>query len=811
MPRRATRPATPSRTRIGLLVGGLALVGGLLAVPGGPGPDTATAAAPRSGVGTRSETLHDAGRSSVRTLARQEAVGRSITPVPVPPSLGWRRPGHGASTPAPDPDSAAAQESATAVAPNPDTAATRATTTSGMAAAGLDAAAAGGPGVVGTAWNGLTDQAIGCGSSRPCVEPPDPWIAVSATHVVQMVNQSTRITTRSGGSATQVSNVAFFGVGTWNASAFAADPRVLYDPVHDRWVATLFAGTCSGGALFIAISQTGDPTGNWQRLYKTFSGRWPDFPTLGYSSSLVAAGVNEFAVSCGTGGSSIVGAYKGASLQVLDWSDLLDGGSATISSTSPNASAFTYVPAAGLSAGDALHAAVALPVGTGSTANLAYVSLAGTIAGGDLAISPPANLAPLGLATLRQPPTPVDAGGLIGVQRNALDLRPTDAVWRDGRLAVASTTSCPRGTSYRPCGRVIELTTQANLSIPALRQDLRILPTAGYSDTFVPGVGYSDDGTLWTVFSQSSPSRYVSSWARRQVPDAPGAWSAGAALVAAGRGPYGGIAGAGLNQRWGDYVGIARDPSEPGSVWQANQMADTGGGWATRVARLGDDTTPPTVGAPRPFFVGGTQATSSGIPVRIAWSATDGGSGVASVRLERSINGGSFAPLALTTLAALDVTTTVTYGVRYQFRVSATDNAGNAVAIPVVGPSFTPTLYSEGSSRVTYAGTWTISRSSSYLGGAARYASVTGRRATITLSGVAVAWISTVGPTRGSARVYADGSYQGIYTTYRSSAVYRRVITGRTFTSTATHTYRVEVRGSAGHPRVDLDAFVVLR
>ena len=284
------------------------------------------------------------------------------------------------------------------------------------------------------------------------------------------------------------------------------------------------------------------------------------------------------------------------------------------------------------------------------------------------------------------------------------------------------------GTSYRPCGRVIELTTQASLAIPALRQDLRIPPTSGYSDTFVPGVGYSDDGTLWTVFSQSSPSRYVSSWARRQTPDASGAWSAGAALVAAGRGPYGGIAGAGLNQRWGDYVGVARDPSEPGSVWQANQMADTGGGWATRVARLGDDTTPPVVGAPRPFFIGGIQATSTGIPLRIAWSATDGGSGVASVRLERSINGGPFAPMALATLAALDVTTTVTYGVRYQFRVSATDNAGNAVAIPVVGPSFTPTLYSEGSSRVTYAGTWTIARSTSYLGGAARYASVAGRR-----------------------------------------------------------------------------------
>ena len=207
------------------------------------------------------------------------------------------------------------------------------------------------------------------------------------------------------------------------------------------------------------------------------------------------------------------------------------------------------------------------------------------------------SLAAFRVAKLQQPPTPVDAGGLIGVQHNALDLRPTDAVWRDGRLAVATTAACLRGSSYRPCGRVVELTTRADLATPGLRQDLRVAPTSGYTDTFMPGVGYSDDGTLWTVFSQSSAGRYVSSWARRQArADAPGAWSAGSALIAAGRGPYGGTAGAGLNERWGDYVGVARDPAEPGSVWQANQVADTGGGWATRVARLGDDATPPAAG-----------------------------------------------------------------------------------------------------------------------------------------------------------------------------------------------------------------------
>ncbi len=356
-----------------------------------------------------------------------------------------------------------------------------------------------------------------------------------------------------------------------------------------------------------------------------------------------------------------------------------------------------------------------------------------------------------------------------------------------------------------------EITTKADLSTPAFRQDLRLAPTSGYTDTFTPGVGYSDDGTLWTVFSQAGAGRFVSSFARRQVPaTAPGAWSPGTALVAPGRGPYGGTAGAGLNERWGDYVGVARDPAEPGSVWQANQMADTGGGWATRVARLGDDTTPPVVTAPRPSFVPGTRAATTSVPVRIAWSQSDAGSGVETVRLERSLNGGAFTGVALPSPTATSLTVNLAYGVRYTFRVMATDGAGN-VASPVAGLSFTPSLYSEGSSRVSYAGAWKNSRSATYLGGRARYATVRRRRATFSMVGLAVAWVTTTARTRGSARIYIDGVLQGTYSTYRSATTYRRIMTGRTFPTAGKHLLRVEVVGTARHPRVDVDAFVVLR
>ena len=60
-------------------------------------------------------------------------------------------------------------------------------------------------------------------------------------------------------------------------------------------------------------------------------------------------------------------------------------------------------------------------------------------------------------------------------------------------------------------------------------------------------------------------------------------------------------------------------------------------------------------------------------------------------------------------------------------------------------------------------------------------------------------------------RVHGDGSLQGTYDTHRSSTRHRRIVTGRTFGTVGPHTYRIEVVGTRGHARVDVDAFIVLR
>jgi hypothetical protein len=47
-------------------------------------------------------------------------------------------------------------------------------------------------------------------------------------------------------------------------------------------------------------------------------------------------------------------------------------------------------------------------------------------------------------------------------------------------------------------------------------------------------------------------------------------------------------------------------------------------------------------------------------------------------------------------------------------------------------------------------------------------------------------------------------------TLYQVASVARQMVLARSWSTTRTHTVTITVVGTAGHPRVDIDAFVVL-
>ena len=100
---------------------------------------------------------------------------------------------------------------------------------------------------------------------------------------------------------------------------------------------------------------------------------------------------------------------------------------------------------------------------------------------------------------------------------------------------------------------------------------------------------------------------------------------------------------------------------------------------------------------------------------------------------------------------------------------------------------------------------------SSIWGGTARYAPTAGANASLTVSARSIAFVTSRGPTRGAVKIYLDGVLVRTVDLYAASASYRWVSFSQIWSSIGTHTIKVVLVGTAGRPRVDLDAFEVVR
>ncbi|HXG47441.1 MAG TPA: hypothetical protein VNO52_07450 [Methylomirabilota bacterium] len=171
--------------------------------------------------------------------------------------------------------------------------------------------------------------------------PPDTHGAVSSSYVLTMLNEHVRVQTRSG------TNV--FGpvsLSNWWATAgtFTTifDPKVLYDPYADRWIATVLTDPqAATSSLLLATSQTGNPTNAWNFIKLDVDPNnvvWADYPSIGFNRQWIAVSVNMF-TNVGNG-------YRNARLYVFDRTNLYAGGTNfVIVNAETNSNVFTVAPA----------------------------------------------------------------------------------------------------------------------------------------------------------------------------------------------------------------------------------------------------------------------------------------------------------------------------------------------------------------------------------------------------------------------------------------------------------------------------------
>lgn len=218
----------------------------------------------------------------------------------------------------------------------------------------------------------------------------------------------------------------------------------------------------------------------------------------------------------------------------------------------------------------------------------------------------------------------------------------------------------------------------------------------------------------------------------------------------------------------------------------------------------------PVAKAPSQQLIPSSTLGTSTAPVRLRWSATDATGAVAKYWLQESINGGAYKGVALPTATTTSIGRALDVGSSYRYRVRAFDNDGNPSAW-AYGPGFKVARYQESHGAFVYNGTWTSTTLSGASGGSVRYAKRKDASATFSFTGRGVAWVAPKSPSSGEAAVYIDGTYIGKVNLYSSRAVPRKIVLARSWSTTGTRKITVRPLGTAGHPRIDIDAFVVLR
>ena len=253
----------------------------------------------------------------------------------------------------------------------------------------------------------------------------------------------------------------------------------------------------------------------------------------------------------------------------------------------------------------------------------------------------------------------------------------------------------------------------------------------------------------------------------------------------------------------------AADPATPIGTYPLTITGTSSGITRTTIVNLVvADGIAPTVTAPTTGLVSGKTLGSTTVPVRVRWTATDP-SGISREGLQRSVSGGSWSSVSLASATATSSDQLLTVGKFVRQRSRATDRIANT-STWVQGPSVRAAITQQTSTSVTWSTGWHTVATSSASGGSLRYATTAGASATFRFTGSSVAWVAARARSRGSARIYVDGVYATIISLRADTTKYRSIVFARNWATGGSHTIKIVVVGTAGHPRVDVDAFARL-
>jgi hypothetical protein len=415
------------------------------------------------------------------------------------------------------------------------------------------------------------------------VTPPNEDLAAGPADLVEVVNSSVEVFTRSGAPIGADDLNDFMDVDVQDGYR-SSDPRVIYDVGSGRFWITITevpSSGCPGAApVLIAVSASSNPLPfNGWLVYALPTGLdtpgtlFGDQPGLGADSNTIAVTFNDFSCNFTWLGSEVDILQKsdletGTGSNTDDWWDGGPFASQPVQSfgTMPVQYVVTNESDCGSSACASPEVEVDTFTGTpegvgGVTLAIDYVPMAATAVNDTTGLLPPAD----------------QKGTSLQLQTN--DDRFLNAVWENGTIWTADATSCePSGdTKQRACLDYVEISADNAGNVSAtLANQINNVGING-ADLFYPAVSLDAAGNLFTVFDESSTSLLPSILAAA-IPAGGSTLTAFETLHTSSTYYDGDLLFAGAcgtnGCRWGDYSGAAQDPANPNDVWVVSGSED---------------------------------------------------------------------------------------------------------------------------------------------------------------------------------------------------------------------------------------------
>lgn len=399
--------------------------------------------------------------------------------------------------------------------------------------------------------------------------PADPQIAVSKTHIVQVVNTEIAFFDKQGNKQFQadMGPTGFFsGIGAGN---FVFDPKVFFDTKSGRFFVVILDQDDGAKTSFfcIAVSDDSNPNGSWRKFHvdnkyvdstNNNTESWLDYEGWGYNKDYVVATGNMF--SFGANQFQLVTSFLFKKSELLSGSSLTpvkfeERNAFTVQVAKTDDPTVPYVYGCALDeSGTPGIRVYAWRLKAGTTDEFEWVFRVIQVPDFDFVGRPPS------------------AGGAF---LDSLSGRLMDATYRNGSLLTTQTTRAPSGNNrsqvswyeFKPQGwpgtSSLKLNQSGNVAF------------AGDAWAFLAGINMNKENTISMTFTRSSSSIVGDIMAVSRKGSDPLGKMGNPFILAVADAPY----NPGLSGRWGDYGSVAVDPSDDVTFWGTNMKSNAQGVW----------------------------------------------------------------------------------------------------------------------------------------------------------------------------------------------------------------------------------------